>query len=34
MWTYKNDYYAVLIIVFPTHKKDTNKYIKQLKIEE
>ena len=21
MWTYKNDYYAVLIIVVPTHKK-------------
>ena len=29
MWTYKNDYYAVLIIVFPTlSKHDTNKYKK------
>ena len=26
MWTYKNDYFAVMIIAFPTHKKDTNKY--------
>ena len=31
MWTYKNNYYAVLIIVFPTHKKDTKAI---LKIEE
>ena len=35
MWTYKNDYYyAVLIIVFPTLKKDTNKYKNNYKFEE
>ena len=25
MWTYKNDYYAVMIIVYPTHKTSIKK---------
>ena len=35
MWTYKNDYYAVLVIVFPTLKK-RHKQVKKInyKIEE
>ena len=28
MWTYKNDYYAVLIILFPTLKKKMQKQLK------
>ena len=34
MWTYKNDYYAVLIRVFSTQKKRHNQEKSILKIEE